>query len=149
MVLNEVSNWFCDGEIGNLRRTNIMTLTTGEVNLECRQRVRDRKQISGLDNRGSVVKAASENTAGVRVEEHSMSACPICGYVHGSDSPHEASSMTYQLRFHREHGRLPTWEDAIAHCSEEDKDLMRNVLNAYRINPRATADLHWHRPVRW
>jgi hypothetical protein len=77
-----------------------------------------------------------------------MIRCPICGTAHAPESPHSASSMTYQFRFQREHGRLPTWEDAIAHCSEEDKDLMRNVLNAYRINPRATADLHWHGSAR-
>lgn len=74
-----------------------------------------------------------------------MNECPICGGSHLPDHPHSASKMAYQFRFQQQHGRLPTWEDAMAHCCPEYKDLMRNLLNAYRINPRDVADIHWHR----
>jgi len=69
--------------------------------------------------------------------------CPRCGVPHMPDSPHDASTMQYQACFQREHGRLPTWEDAMSHCSEEDKDLMRQVLKAKKVDPREVADMHW------
>jgi len=59
------------------------------------------------------------------------------------ESPHDASTIEYQSWFQREHGRLPTWEDALSHCSEEDKGLMRQVLKAKRIDSRDVADMHW------
>jgi hypothetical protein len=70
--------------------------------------------------------------------------CLICGYPHESDSPHNAESMQYQSWFLREHGRLPTWEDAMAHCPDDVKQLARVGMRAYGINPKATADMTWH-----
>lgn len=44
-------------------------------------------------------------------------ACPLCGELHGRGEPHNKNSLLYQHRFRRNHGRYPTWEDAMAHCS--------------------------------
>jgi hypothetical protein len=48
-------------------------------------------------------------------------ACQICGHkpAHGPDEPHNAQSLYYQYAFKGEHGRWPTWKDAIAHCPPE------------------------------
>lgn len=44
--------------------------------------------------------------------------CPECAAKHGPDQPHNRDSLAYQYKFYDEHGRWPTWEDAMAHCPE-------------------------------
>ncbi len=43
--------------------------------------------------------------------------CARCGVKHQAAEPHNAQAMYYLYRFYGEHGRWPTWADAIAHCS--------------------------------
>lgn len=45
--------------------------------------------------------------------------CIACGVTHDPREPHNAQSMYYQYRFYGEHGRWPTWADAVAHCAPE------------------------------
>jgi hypothetical protein len=47
------------------------------------------------------------------------SACQVCGHnpAHTPDQPHNAKSMYYLYAFFGEHGRWPTWKDAMGHCS--------------------------------
>ncbi len=40
--------------------------------------------------------------------------CPECGHPHQPEEPH-ALTEAYRLHFAAEHGRAPTWADAIAH----------------------------------
>ena len=47
--------------------------------------------------------------------------CPMCAVKHDSNQPHDKDSLTYQYKFYDEHGRWPTWKDAMAHCSEDIK----------------------------
>lgn len=47
--------------------------------------------------------------------------CPLCAHHHAPAEPHNRYSMFYQMKFYQEHGRWPTWADAMAHCSEEVK----------------------------
>jgi hypothetical protein len=49
--------------------------------------------------------------------------CPECAAEHGENEPHNADSIFYQLKFQAEHGRSPTWRDATAHMTEEDRKL--------------------------
>jgi hypothetical protein len=44
---------------------------------------------------------------------------------HPVEHPHNKDSLYYQFRFHGVHGRWPTWEDAMAHCSEKVKAVAR------------------------
>lgn len=53
--------------------------------------------------------------------------CPICAYKHEPDQPHNRHSLYYQMAFHQQHGRWPTWADAMAHCSEEVKQAWMNA----------------------
>ena len=46
-------------------------------------------------------------------------ACQECAAMHRPDSAHNRDSLYYQMKFHREHGRWPTWKDAMSHCSAE------------------------------
>lgn len=48
-------------------------------------------------------------------------ACPECAVKHESSAPHNQQSLAYQFHFYNEHGRWPTWKDAMAHCSEPTK----------------------------
>lgn len=47
-------------------------------------------------------------------------ACQVCGHApaHDPDQPHNAQSLYYQYAFFADHGRWPTWRDAVAHCPE-------------------------------
>ncbi len=54
--------------------------------------------------------------------------CSMCAIKHDPKMPHNLQSLTYQYKFYDEHGRWPTWEDAMAHCSEEIKNFWREAL---------------------
>ena len=54
--------------------------------------------------------------------------CPECAVVHPPEEPHDQQSLFYQYKFYNDHGRWPTWEDAMRHCSEEAKTLWREEL---------------------
>lgn len=49
--------------------------------------------------------------------------CQVCATEHEPDQPHNPQSFYYQFAFNAEHGRGVTWRDAMAHCSQEVKDL--------------------------
>ena len=47
--------------------------------------------------------------------------CQTCAKAHRPELPHDPESLYYQTKFNMEHGRIPTWDDAMAHCSEATK----------------------------
>jgi hypothetical protein len=57
-------------------------------------------------------------------------ACTVCGRspAHRPDEPHDAQSLYYQYAFFAEHGRWPTWRDALAHCPDDIKSLWEQAL---------------------
>lgn len=55
-------------------------------------------------------------------------ACPECAVDHPADMPHNRASLYYQMKFHQEHNRWPTWEDAMAHCDADMKEQWRREL---------------------
>lgn len=57
-----------------------------------------------------------------------LDACQVCATKHKPEWPHNKDSLYYQLAFRDEHGRWPTWADAIAHCSEEMKEAWKKEL---------------------
>jgi hypothetical protein len=54
--------------------------------------------------------------------------CQICAVKHDPTLPHNAQSLYYQTKFQMENGRAATWEDAMAHCTEEVKKVWREAL---------------------
>lgn len=60
--------------------------------------------------------------------------CPECGIFHDPDQPHNRDSMLYQYRFYDEHGRWPTWVDAMAHCKDDVKALWVDALKAQGVD---------------
>ncbi|NLV59170.1 MAG: hypothetical protein GXY67_10415 [Clostridiales bacterium] len=58
-------------------------------------------------------------------------ACPMCATQHDPDVPHNAQSLYYQMKFRQEHGRFPTWDDAMAHCSEETRQRWQLELKLH------------------
>lgn len=55
--------------------------------------------------------------------------CPVCATEHEPELPHNLQSLAYQYRFYDEHGRWPTWDDAMAHCTDEVKALWMEALS--------------------
>ena len=47
--------------------------------------------------------------------------CPECAVKHEPEQPHNCQSLAYQYKFYDQHGRFPSWTDAMAHCSPEIK----------------------------
>ncbi len=54
--------------------------------------------------------------------------CQECAVDHAKDFPHDANSLYYQYHFLAEHGRWPTWKDALAHCTEDMRRRSTSVL---------------------
>jgi hypothetical protein len=54
--------------------------------------------------------------------------CQECAVKHEPDMPHDFWSLYYQTKFSLENRRAPTWEDAMAHCSEETKKTWKKAL---------------------
>lgn len=54
--------------------------------------------------------------------------CQECAVDHLPAEPHNAQSIYYQTKFHIEHGRQPTWADAMAHCDEDVQAAWRAEL---------------------
>ena len=55
-------------------------------------------------------------------------ACQDCAVVHQAAAPHNKDSLYYQYSFYANHGRWPTWEDAIAHCDHETRTKWTEAL---------------------
>lgn len=60
--------------------------------------------------------------------------CQECATAHEDRLPHNQQSMFYQYRFYNEHGRWPTWVDAMAHCSDHVKSLWTQALKDMGVN---------------
>ena len=56
--------------------------------------------------------------------------CPECAVKHDPEQPHNRDSLVYQYKFYDQHGRWPTWKDAMAHCSPEMQEVWTKALEA-------------------
>ena len=54
--------------------------------------------------------------------------CPECATKHASYMPHNRDSLTYQYKFYDQHGRWPTWTDAMSHCPSKIKEAWTQAL---------------------
>jgi hypothetical protein len=54
--------------------------------------------------------------------------CQECAVDHAPEQPHNQQSLFYQMRFNAQHGRYPTWADAMAHCDAETRDIWTQEL---------------------
>ncbi len=61
--------------------------------------------------------------------------CQECATDHEPYLPHNNQSLYYQYKFHRENGRFPTWDDAMAHCDEPIKKYTLEVLKEKGLIP--------------
>lgn len=66
------------------------------------------------------------------------SVCQQCGVDHEPEQPHDATSMFYGFWYLENHGRSPTWADAMAHCDAHIKDHWLEYLQALGIDPNST-----------
>src|SRR5438093_95302 len=60
----------------------------------------------------------------------SRDACQICGHRHPPTEPHNAQTFYYQVAFHSQIGRAPTWADAMAHCNDETREMWEKELRS-------------------
>ena len=69
-------------------------------------------------------------TVGFKLMSKPATACQVCGHdpAHPPEAPHNVQSLYYQYAFYGEHGRWPTWKDAMAHCDPETQRLWEQAL---------------------
>lgn len=54
--------------------------------------------------------------------------CPECATEHPPEQPHNWQSLFYLYRYYQQHGRFPTWHDAMSHCTPEMQAAWREAL---------------------
>lgn len=59
--------------------------------------------------------------------------CPECAVEHDPRMPHYRDSLTYQYKFYDQHGRWPTWADAMAHCDPKVKEAWIEALRKHGV----------------
>lgn len=59
--------------------------------------------------------------------------CQECAVKHEAGQPHNQQSIFYQYYFYGQHGRWPTWADAMAHCTDEVKAKWTTALAEHGI----------------
>lgn len=62
-----------------------------------------------------------DNFEEIKIKAPGPGTCKLCATVHRPEEPHDRDSLYYQHRFRLRYKRFPTWEDAMAHCSEDMK----------------------------
>lgn len=70
----------------------------------------------------------TDMTSSMKLLPPAPNLCQECARDHPKDQPHNQQSLFYQVKFNMEHGRSPTWIDAMAHCSDETKELWAKHL---------------------
>ena len=60
--------------------------------------------------------------------------CPMCAVRHDPEQPHNRDSLIYQYKFYDEHGRWPTWADAMAHCDGDVKAYWLAALESRGVS---------------
>ncbi len=60
--------------------------------------------------------------------------CQECAVDHKPEEPHNKDSMYYQMKFKMKNDRWPTWEDAMAHCSQDIKNAMIQFFESKNIS---------------
>lgn len=59
--------------------------------------------------------------------------CQVCATKHEPQLPHNQQSLYYQMAFNIEHGRGPTWKDAMEHCDDTMKRLWITELAKHGV----------------
>jgi hypothetical protein len=74
--------------------------------------------------------------------------CAECAMKHGWNEPHNQQSFAYQYDFYGKHGRWPTWEDAMAHCTPDVQERWRTELAKVGVILPRTIDVQASEPKR-
>jgi hypothetical protein len=59
--------------------------------------------------------------------------CQTCATDHHPELPHNQQSLYYQMRFQMDHGRWPTWEDAMAHCTDDTRSKWQEAMKRVEV----------------
>lgn len=59
--------------------------------------------------------------------------CQECAVKHDPRLPHNQQSLYYQMKSKMEHGRDATWNDAMAHCTDDVKERWIEGLKIHGV----------------
>lgn len=60
--------------------------------------------------------------------------CQKCAVAHDPEQPHNQQSLYWQYWFYGQNDRWPTWEDAMAHCTDDVKQQWVAALREHGVN---------------
>ena len=60
--------------------------------------------------------------------------CPQCAVEHDAKDPHDLQSLYYRMKFRQQHGRFPTWWDAMDHCEADTRVAWIKALKASGVD---------------
>lgn len=75
----------------------------------------------------------TKDTGGLALLPPASDTCQECATKHDPHHPHNRESLYYQMAFKIKHGRWPTWDDAMTHCSEDTKELWKKELKQHGV----------------
>ena len=76
----------------------------------------------------------------IRITAPLAGTCDICATKHNPADPHDRNSLYYQNWFRKRNKRMPTWADAMSHCSELTKAVWTEKLKKRGISVEEPAD---------
>ena len=66
--------------------------------------------------------------------------CQCCAVKHPPEHPHNQQSLYWQYWFWGQHGRWPTWADAMEHCTPDMKAFWVAELAKHNITVKLPND---------
>ena len=73
--------------------------------------------------------------------------CQCCAVKHPPEHPHNQQSLYWQYWFWGQHGRWPTWADAMEHCTPDMKAFWVAELAKHNITVKLPNDQALPQPL--
>ncbi len=106
------SGMFSEKEVANIRKQALCA----------------RDNLIGRKDKVTMIEDKPGTVGGMTLLPARLGTCPECATSHMPEMPHNQQSLYYQYHFYADNKRWPTWEDAMAHCTENVKVLWENEL---------------------
>jgi len=75
----------------------------------------------------------NKKSSGLALMPPKPDVCQECATKHEPHHPHNKESLYYQMAFKIKHNRWPSWNDAMAHCSNLIKKVWKQELESMGI----------------
>lgn len=120
----------CDGhEFSLTDAIKAGTFTNTQADNMRKQALKQRDKAIGRNQNVKVIEDKPGTIGGFTLLPAREGTCPECATAHMPEMPHNQQSLYYQYHFYADNKRFPTWDDAMAHCTNKVKDLWMRELS--------------------